>query len=284
MLHNNDVEVVVETVTVDQLSAGDKLRYNTNNLYKGEQPADYRDVCDATRTETWIDQFKTYQAFTLDLTSPITSWMIDACKMGIHTGKFPKSYEDERDLVAATVTAQHPDIFNGTEYFIRTESVSLKYGQHKAGPYTDMKHIIESLVTSIDGHTPIHDNTAEIKLYFIPWEKLTLNREYRGFVCNNQLTAISQQHLYNILQYDNPEREAKLIYDYFHTVMRAKITFLENYSFDIALLEDDTPYFIEMNCFGTEYAAGSALYGWEQDHDILYGTHKNKLYFRYTVA
>ena len=66
--------------------------------------------------------------------------------------------------------------------------------------------------------------------------------------------------------------------------MREKITFLENYSFDIAILEGDVPYFIEANCFGTEYAAGSALYGWIEDHDILYGTDPTKLYFRYTIA
>ena len=279
------VEIVVQTVSIEEITKLDKMRYNTNNHYKdGEPPADYKEVCDATNTAKWIDLFKTYKFITLDLAPLNARWMIEACRMGIHTGKFPKSYEDERDALAASITAQHPEIFDGTGYFIRTENVSLKYGQHKAGPYSDMVRIIESLVTSIDGHSPIYDNTTELKLYFIPWEKLSLEREYRGFVCNNQLTAVSQQHLYNLMVYENPQKEAEIVCKYFTEVMREKITFLENYSFDIAILEGDVPYFIEANCFGTEYAAGSALYGWIEDHDILYGTDPTKLYFRYTVA
>lgn len=284
-MKNLPVEIVVETVSIEDVTRLDKIRYNTNNNYKdGEPPADYKEVCDATNTGKWIDLFKSYKSITLDLTPLHSKWMIEACRMGIHSGKFPKSYEDERDALAERITSQYPDIFDGTGYFVRAENVSLKYGQHKAGPYSDMVHIIESLVTSIDGHTPVHDYTTELTLYFIPWENLSLQREYRGFVCNNQLTAISQQHLYNVMEYESPQKEAEIIYKYFTEVMREKITFLENYSFDIAILEGDIPYFIEVNCFGTEYAAGSALYGWIEDHDILYGTNPTKLYFRYTVA
>lgn len=280
-----NIDIIVQTVSIEDLIKLDKIRYNTNNVYENnQQPADYEEVLAATNTATWIDQFKTYKSLVLDLTCLSASWMIDACKMGIHSGKFPRSYEDERDALAMRITAKHPDIFDGTKYFIRTETVSLKYGQHKAGPYLTMVPILESLVTSIDGHTPIHDHTTEVKLYFIPWETLSLQREYRGFVCRNQLTAISQQHLYNIMDYADPTREAQLVYNYFMDVIRKKITFVESYSFDIAILEGDVPYFIEAQCFGTQYAAGSALYGWVQDHDILYGTDANKLYFRYTVA
>lgn len=281
------IEVVIEPVNLDDVVRLDKIRYNTNNHYRdGERPEDYHDVLLQTSTVKWIDKFKEYQVINLDLTKPNAAWMIDACRMGIHTGRFPKSFEDERDMYAEFITKQYPSIFDGRDYFIRTETVSLKYGQHKAGPYTEMTKILESLVTSIDGHTPIYDNTTELTLYFIPWEQLSLDREYRGFVCNHRLTALSQQHVYNLYHGADIKRDAEIVLKYFHEVMRERITFLPDYSFDIAILEGDQPYFIEMNCFGTQYAAGSALFGWIEDHDILYGVGADadkKLYVRYTV-
>ena len=49
---------------------------------------------------------------------------------------------------------------------------------------------------------------------------------------------------------------------------------------DLALLENDIPYFIELNSFGEEMAAGSACFHWILDNDILYGR-EDKVYFRY---
>ena len=293
-MSEHGVTFIVETVTIDEVTSLDKIRYNTNNNYKdGERPVDYQAVVEDTSTSKWIDQFKEYKTIHIDLTKPTCEWMLQANAMGIHTGKFPKAFEDERDMLASQITQLHPDVFNGTEYFIRTESVSLKCGQHKAGPYTSMTSILESLVTCKVNHTPVVDNTKELTLYFIPWVKLSKHREYRGFVCNSVLTAISQQHLYDVYEGPDPLKDAQIIYNYFMQTMRTKITFLANYSFDIAFLDSsdsgestesgDEPYFIEMNCFGENYAAGSALFGWVQDHDILYGEHENKLYFRYTV-
>jgi hypothetical protein len=52
---------------------------------------------------------------------------------------------------------------------------------------------------------------------------------------------------------------------------------------DFAILNDDTPYFIELNSFGKEYASGSALFDWIQDYSILYGLNGNSIEFRYTI-
>ena len=63
--------------------------------------------------------------------------------------------------------------FDGSKYFVRCNSVSLKYGQHGARPYTTFEQIIESLVTCIETHTPI-DNTGKgrepLTLYLLPWK------------------------------------------------------------------------------------------------------------------
>lgn len=281
-------DIVVEWVCIDDVIMLDKVRYNTNNNYpENEQPEDYETVINGTVTSTWIDGFKAYKKIGLDLSQPLASWLKKATRMGIITGRFPKAFEDERDMLVNAIESGHADIFDGTEYFIRTETVSLKCGQHGAGPYTRMKEVVESLATCIDGHTPITDATKHVTLYLIPWTSLDNLREYRGFVCNGVLTALSQQHLYHVYDHDGTNdaallKDARIILDYYETVMRERITFLPSYTFDISVLADDSPYFIEMNCFGANYAAGSSLFGWIQDHDMLTGEHPEKLFVRAT--
>jgi hypothetical protein len=52
---------------------------------------------------------------------------------------------------------------------------------------------------------------------------------------------------------------------------------------DFALVgESLEPYFIEPNSWGGDYAAGSALFGWIQDHDMLHD--KEVIEFRYVIA
>jgi len=42
-----------------------------------------------------------------------------------------------------------------------------------------------------------------------------------------------------------------------------------------------SPYFIEQNVFGKEYAAGSSLFHWIIDEEILYQKGTPVVYFRY---
>ena len=63
-----------------------------------------------------------------------------------------------------------------------------------------------------------------------------------------------------------------------------KINWTNNYTFDFAIINSQ-PYFIELNSFGKEYAAGSALFHWILDEHILYNKfeHNNFIEFRYTI-
>ena len=50
-----------------------------------------------------------------------------------------------------------------------------------------------------NGHSPIYEDTTEIILYLCEFKKnLNKNREFRVFVHNNKITAISQQSLYEL--------------------------------------------------------------------------------------
>jgi hypothetical protein len=270
------LRVIVQQIPVDDVILFDKERYNTNNHWDETigRPEDYLEKLEQSRTSLWIDHFKTYQKIEISLTGS-ESWLIRAFEIGRHTGKFPESYAEERDELAEKLSSQFQ--FDGKEYFIRTENVSLKCGQHGAGPYTAMAPVIESLVSCIVGHTPIQvDSNGSITLYFIPWVHIDPKREYRVFICEGRMTAISQQHCYTVYEEFDRVRDVELIHRYFLESIRPVIPH-SSYSIDIAVRDDREGmgethvYFIEINGFGKEYAAGSSLFGWLQDEDILYG-------------
>ena len=142
------------------------------------------------------------------------------------------------------------------------------------------------MITCIKQHTPINEDATQFDIYCIPWVQIDPVHEYRVFVYQNHITAISQQHLYKQL-YQSIDIERipdtiALILRYFAEEIRIKITWTANYSYDFAIV-DGQPYFIEMNCFGTGYAAGSSLFHWILDESILYNENPHQVEFRYTI-
>ena len=132
--------IIVQTVPINYVIELNKIRYNTNNIWIDNiPPSDYKEKSEQTMTCRWIDGFdyKPYKKLVINLKSPLSSWIIDAFKIGVHTGVFPKAFEDELDMFLEV--SNYSDIFNGrTAYFVRTDQVSLKGGQHGVGPYTNM--------------------------------------------------------------------------------------------------------------------------------------------------
>jgi hypothetical protein len=259
-------------------------KYNSNN--HGNRPDDYEYIIDQSYTNKWIDLFKSdYIKITIDNPQHIYLCKL-ANEIGQVTGNIPNLFlEDMEELFVN----YGKDIFGVTGFFVKVNNVSLKYGKHGLGPYYNMRSIIESCVTCIKGHTPIRRNTTQLDIYLIPWVKVEPINEFRVFVYNNKITAISQQNLYSVLYDDISIQEIPnkltIILDYFNDVIKYKINWISNYTYDFAIA-DNKPYFIEMNCFGKEYAAGSALFHWILDEKILYNSFENGnniVEFRYTI-
>jgi len=219
--------------------------------------------------------------------------MKEAYEIGSKTKRFPKMFDDElEDMVSRYEYLSY--IFINTKYFIRSEGVSLKEGVHGVDPYVDFKSIVESIVTCRQGHSPIYPDSTEITLYLCPFiENFNSIKEFRVFVYKNRITAISQQALYDVNDILDKLNESdknelinkwiNIIHSYFENEVKNKITHIDSYVMDFAILQDDKPYFIELNTFGKEYASGSALFDWIGDYEILYGM-KDPEYieFRYT--
>lgn len=321
------ISFIIQSISLSLVLEFDKIKFNTNNHWiNNEQPIDYRESLENTHTNKWIDKFHNDDYYIIDINDMYElNWMKKANEISMQTGKFSELYNDELDLFLIKYEPKYKHIFDGTEYFVRSENVSMKYGQHKegptlckqrlamqgdivtsnnkllphdsefcetkVGPYTNLKEIIESLVSSIRGHTPIYKDSTEIKLYLMPWININQDKEFRVFVFNKKITAISQQNLYQVLYENISDDELEILFDkyikiivnYFNDIIVNEIE-LENFTYDFAILDNDKPYFIESNSFGKEYAAGSALFCWINDDDVLYQKNKDPtIYFRYTV-
>ena len=193
--------------------------------------------------------------------------------MGTIINKCSHIFDDELQETCK----KYEDQFPPGKYFVRTENVSLKYGQHGIGPYTNIKEVFQSLVSSSAGHTCIDEEDETCNIYLMRWLYIDEDKEFRIFVYNNQITAISQQHIYTINDWLNTLSDEEItqkvhqILNFFDQEIREKMEYAGSYVMDLAFVgENDTPYFIEPNSFGKRYAAGSALYHWIYDHDTIH--------------
>lgn len=252
----------------------DRIKYNINNVWpNNSQPLDYDYIYNQTSTRYWIDKFHKDEYFTITLDKYDLKWMTEAFKSGCITKRFPKSYLESLETLKSKYN--HLIKENDKGYFVRTEKASMKYGCHGIGPYYNIETIVESMVTTLANHRcfNVEDNTCTI--YFIKWNNLDSDKEFRIFVYNNQITAISAQHLYQINDYLNSlsdEQIYTIIHDiikYFNANIKDKLVEIGSYVMDF-YYDPINPYFIEINPFGFEYSSGSALFGLE-DKDLLYG-------------
>ena len=286
-------KLIIEKISVKDVVEDDNNKtgkYNTNNHWvDNTPPPDYYEFHLKVYTKEWIDKFHTsYVVINIDVSD--LRWMRDATKIGMLRETVSELYRDFLDTAAKKYESRLPQVFNGTDYFVRTEKVSLKCGIHGKGPYKNMKTILESLVTAQWYHTPVNQDTKELKLYLLPWKNIEYFKEFRVFVHNQHITAISQQHLYkaNVLltNEDNVEEIIKhwmnLIYQEFENDIVDKLTSTKSYVIDLAIIGNDV-YFIEINNYGKEYGSGSALFNWiEDEYKLTYHEDKkDKIFFRY---
>jgi hypothetical protein len=269
---------IVKIPLEDILEKG-KERYNSNN--HGDMPADYSYVLSQTHFSKFkhLKQYKTFEL-------PIKNWMYEANKISWITGEFPNSYKEELDDYCKEYN--HLNTNFDKPYFIRTESVSLKYGCYGNILYDNIQMLLKSIISCPHNHSPLLSikNQKSLSIYLIDNVNINKNLEFRVFVYNKKITAISQQFIYTKNTYINNIIAEKIITDikeFVYNNIIPNITHISNFTIDLSILNNNEIYFIELNSFGSEYAAGSALFHWEIDKDILYNQTSNEIEFRYVV-
>ena len=168
-----------------------------------EMAPNYKETIEKGNTKNWIDFFHVgYQTVTLDKQD--LTWMEKALEIGVNTRKFSHLFDDE---LAATC-AKHT--FSPGVWFVRTNRVSLKEGCHGVGPYTSLEKVIESMVSTNLGHCCFNHSDNDCVIYLLPWLEIHPDKEFRIFVYNNHITALSSQHLYSVNEWLNDKSEAEI--------------------------------------------------------------------------
>jgi hypothetical protein len=135
-------------------------------------------------------------------------------------------------------------------------------------------------------------DTRTLRLTLFPW--LDIQDEYRVFVHNRRVTAISQQDLgtpHNVMAQTDELAEyahqvtEKILAECSRTVIPwLESTGRDSITLDFAFLGPNMePYVVEFNPFGPEHAAGSSLFHWELNWDKLSAASGSPVYFRFTT-
>ena len=194
--------IIIENITIDEIRYDtdtrrkEDHRYNVNNL-SDETPEDYKDVMNMGNCKHWIDKFhKYYEVINLDPED--MSWITKAAMAGTLCLNFPSQFIEELNETVekyADVEKKSNLLKNGC--FVRLEHISLKYGMHGPGPYYNFRNILQSMTSSDNGHS-LDITQKYCKIYLLSWKNINKDKEFRIFVYKNRITAISQQHLYEV--------------------------------------------------------------------------------------
>jgi hypothetical protein len=282
----------IEQIELSDVKLNDKIKYNSNNHWIDDvRPKDYIETNKLTETKNWVNLFKK-MFITINLDSSDLSMLKTMRNVCLLKYSIPALYRDEMEYLINKYNCIDDYLSINGGHFVRCENVSLKCGMHGCIPYTTFKQILESILTADIGHSPLYETLQVLRIYLIPWVPIHKFKEWRVFVYKNQITAISQQHLYEsnkLLSDLEPEDRDQLIHgwiriitDYFNTQVKEKILSMSNYVYDFAIGEDIKPYFIEINPFGKEYSSGSSLFHWLIDESKLYNM-DGTIFFRYCV-
>ena len=162
----------IKSIQLDDIVKYDKEKYNSNNHWINNiRPEDYEYILSQTKTSNWINFFKQYKKIIID--NPVwIDWLKKSTEISSQTGKFSKLFLDEFDIMVGQLDEQYGYLFDSSNliepgYFVRVNNVSLKYGQHKEGPYKNIRTILESIVSCIGTHGPIKINTNILEIYLI---------------------------------------------------------------------------------------------------------------------
>lgn len=189
--------------------------------------------------------------------------------LGDEAGDLAKELREISGLPLAPLTSQG--------WFVRTSACSTKDSQDDggAGPHGSLEDALLALFASERVHVSMKDYTNDAKVYLVPFDSdVTVARELRVFVYKNQVTAISQYDVYNDSIFSTMSdvqlaELANLVRVFHFENVRdswAKSGGIDSYVMD---LEYDPGKgdirLMELNSFGAEMAAASALFHWVRD-------------------
>ena len=236
-------DVIYETIEMEDVLHYDKERFNTNNHWINNEPP--LDYKEINKMTHTHNWIDKFGRNYIKMIIDDPSTMVLLKVLAQHGAILGKFSELYRDELDLILERyKHVDcLFRDKHYFVGDEHVSLKYVEHGVGPYNSFEMIIRSMTTTIP-----------------------------------------QQNCYKMIGFNNESISPyiEIIISYFQSNIKNVIE-MNNYTYDFAIIKGMQPYFIEVNSFGKEYAAGSSLFHWLLDEHKLYDSdNEHKIYVRYT--
>eukprot|EP01090_Pellita_catalonica_P000119 TRINITY_DN10087_c0_g1_i1.p1 TRINITY_DN10087_c0_g1~~TRINITY_DN10087_c0_g1_i1.p1 ORF type:complete len:365 (-),score=63.79 TRINITY_DN10087_c0_g1_i1:6-1100(-) len=115
------------------------------------------------------------------------------------------------------------------------------------------------------------ESKFEIQVIIREWKEILIQHEFRGFVTNNKLNALSQY--FDVCYFPDLVRDkadiAEKIQTFFTKEVTKRVQFRSDYIVDFCIAEDKV-WIIELNPFN--YNTDSCLFSWKKDVAILEGT------------
>lgn len=168
---------------------------------------------------------------------------------------------------------------DGGEYFIRLSGTSGK-NEKSVTSFNNADDIVKHLYGNTLFVKQEYMINKDSYLIMMKWnEKIVDRYEFRIFVVNNKITGVSQQHWSELFQYSGEELD-DIEYALFNIEFIGQVPY-ETFIGDVYIdMETKRCHLIECNPFGSHCGAGSTLFNWVDDHDLLHGI-DDKAEFRY---
>jgi len=201
--------------------------------------------------------------------------------------------DDARDLAEELLSTCAQDLEPPPlGWFVRTTACSPKDACQDggAGPHYSLPEALLALLGSERIHRSMRDYNTDAIVYLMPFDPaVTLDRELRVFVHERRITAMSQYDCINpssIFATMDDKRLAAVAccVDSFHRNLLSprweSAGGVASYVMDVEYIgdtngdEEPAVRLIELNCFGAESAAGSALFHWVRDSAELYSSNR----------
>lgn len=198
--------------------------------------------------------------------------------------------EEAQDLASELEASAGDELVAPAQgWFVRTSSCSPKdaFEDGGVGPHHSLLSVLLSLLASERIHKSMKDYSSDAVVYLIPFdETVTLDRELRVFVFEGNVAAMSQYDIFNpsIFSRMSDEQQAKVarcVDSFCRDQLNpqwAAIGGIASYVMDVECVPQDDAdgewqiRLIELNSFGAELAAGSALFHWVHDASEVYSS------------
>lgn len=117
-------------------------------------------------------------------------------------------------------------------------------------------------------------------LIVMPWsQQMDPKTEFRVFIYRGRVTAASQQHWSSIFHYSSEEITTAALA--IESATKDLVKFANTFVADVWIdFDKKTCHLIECNPFGAHCGAGSSLFNWIKDYDILHGKAEPELRFK----